>query len=381
MLAAMSEPTDAPDADTRAVLEGQIWKEFCAALERAGQTILRSNAPSDPRNRAEGFRHLTRLVRAGLEAFVEHADAEAPVLGRMVHETVKLGADNPDNVYLNATIDGRYEYRVFGNRGTVEFLAFATQKGGVGDSRGLPATGSREVSELEVGPNGELELFVSQTPQPKNWLPMQADSGLLLVRQTFLDRATEVPAQLSIERLGGDGRARPLTPQALVWGLRKTMMLVGGAPMLFGSWVDGFKKRPNELPLFDPEISRMAGGDTTIDYYHGYWRLAPDEALVIDIQPPVCRTWNFQVDNFWMESLDYRHYPIVVNKHGAKPRPDGSVRIVVCDEHPGPAPLPYNWLTTTGLREGTMLLRWVHAQTHPQPRTRVVPVSVIGELD
>src|SRR5690349_14649156 len=179
MLAAMSEPTDVPDADTRAVLDGQAWKEFCASLERAGQTILSSKAPSDPRNRAEGFRHLTRLVRAGLEAFLEHADPEAPVLGRMVHETVKLGADNPDNHYLNATISGAHDYRVFGTRGTVDFLAFATQKGGVGDSRGLPATGMIEASELELGPNGELELWVSRTPRPKNWLRMEADTGLL----------------------------------------------------------------------------------------------------------------------------------------------------------------------------------------------------------
>jgi hypothetical protein len=381
MLPPMSEPTDVPDADTRAVLEGQAWKEFCSALERAGQMILTGKSPNDPRNRAEGYRHLTRLIRAGLEAFVEHADPHAPVLARMVHETVKLGADNPDNVYLNATISGAYEYRVFGNRGTVDFLAFATQKGGVGDSRGLPATGMCEASELEIGPNGEIELWLSQTPRPKNWLRMEPDTGLLIVRQTFLDREREVPAQLQIERIGGEGKAQPLTPGALVWGLRKTAMLVTGAPMLFGSWADGFRKRPNELPLFDPEISRMAGGDTTIDYYHGYWRLAPDEALVIDVEPPECRTWNFQVDNWWMESLDYRYYPISVNKHTAKRRPDGSVRIVVCDEHPPTGELPYNWLTTTGLREGTMLLRWVRALTRPQPRTRIVPVAVVGELD
>jgi hypothetical protein len=377
----MSQPTDAPDADTNAVLDGQAWKEFCSALERAGQAVLSPRAPADPRNRAEGFRHLTRLIRAGLEAFVEHADTEAPVLGRMVHETVKMGADNPDNHYLNACIDGRHEYRVFGTRGTVDFLAFATQKGGVGDSRGLPATGSIEASQLELGPNGELELWLSQTPKPKNWLPMQPETGLLLVRQTFLDRANEVPAQLSIERLGGDGRARPLTPAALVWGLRKTAMLVGGAPMLFGSWADGFKKRPNELPLFDAETSRMAGGDPSIAYYHGYWRLAPDEALVIDVEPPRCQTWNFQLDNWWMESLDYRYYPVTINKHTAVRRPDGSVRIVVCDEQPKSAALPFNWITTTGLREGTMLLRWVRAEQHPQPRTRVVPVAAIGELD
>jgi hypothetical protein len=368
ILAPMTEPPEEQlDAKAQAVVDGRAWTEFCAALERAGQTILSPRAPSDPRNRAEGFRHLTRLIRAGLEAFVEHADPEAPALRRMVHETVKMGADNPDNHYLNACINGAYEYRITGNRGTVDYLAFATQKGGVGESRGMPPTGFVEASELDIGPNGELELWLSQEPKPgKNHLPMEPDTGLLLVRQTFLDREREVPATLKIERVGSDNRARHLTPSALAWGLDKTAMLVTGAPMLFGSWAEGFRRQPNELPLFDPERCRMAGGDPSIAYYHGYWRLAPDEALVIDLEPPPCQTWNFQVDNWWMESLDYRYYPVVINKHGARVRPDGSVRLILCDEDPkldGPA---YNWLTTTGLREGTMLLRWVRAE-HPEP--------------
>src|SRR5687768_16420493 len=97
--------------DARAVVEGRAWTEFCQAMERAGAAVLSKHAPSDPRNRAEGFRHLSRLIRAGLEAFVEYADPEAPALRRMVHETIKMGADNPDNYYLNARISGEYEYR------------------------------------------------------------------------------------------------------------------------------------------------------------------------------------------------------------------------------------------------------------------------------
>jgi hypothetical protein len=375
--------TDEPKLsdDARAVVEGRAWTEFCQAMERAGAAVLSKHAPSDPRNRAEGFRHLSRLIRAGLEAFVEYADPEAPALRRMVHETVKMGADNPDNYYLNACISGAYEYRITGNRGTVDYLAFATQKGGVGDSRGLPPTGSIEASQMEFGPNGELELWVSCERKPGNWLGMNPDTGLLLVRQTFLDRDNERPADLHIERIGGDNRPRPLDPEALVWGLRKTAMLVGGAPMLFGSWAQGFAKHPNQLPRFDDQVSRQAGGDPSIAYYHGYWRLAPDEALVIEIDPPVCQTWNFQLNNWWMESLDYRFYPVCINKHSAKRRTDGSVRIVVCDEnclHARGSGLNAgvdNWLSTTGLREGTMLLRWVRAESHPEPRTSVVPVA------
>jgi len=374
----MADESDRPPLsdDARAVVDGRAWTEFCQALERAGATVLSDRAPSDPRSRAEGFRYLSRLIRAGLEAFVEYADPEAPALRRMVHETVKMGADNPDNHYLNACISGAYEYRITGTRGTVDYLAFATQTGGVGEGRGLPPTGSIEASQLELGPNGELELWVSCARKPGNWLAMEPDTGLLLVRQTFLDRSRERPAELTIERVGGDNRARPLAPEALAWGLRKTAMLVGGAPMLFGSWAQGFAKQPNTLPRFDDQVSRMAGGDPSIAYYHGYWSLAPDQALVIDIDPPDCQTWNFQLNNWWMESLDYRFYPVVINKHGAVRRADGSVRIVVCDEDPGVD----NWLSTTGLREGTMLLRWVRAQTCPQPRTQVVPAAGLAAL-
>ncbi|MBD3242412.1 MAG: hypothetical protein GF331_17615, partial [Chitinivibrionales bacterium] len=114
-----------------------------------------------------------------------------------------------------------------------------------------------------------------------------------------------------------------------------------------------------------------------IAYYHSYWELEPDQALVIDAHPPACEHWNFQVNNHWMESLDYRYYRVHINKHTAVYRPDGAVRVVVAAADPG---VP-NWLTTTGHRCGTMCWRWIHAETHPQPRTRVVPVAQVKELE
>ena len=85
------------DIAARRVVSGAAWNEFCDTLKAAGAALHFPGAPQDPFNQAEGYRYLSRIARAGLMAFVEHADAKAPVLHRVVNEVTKLGADNPDN--------------------------------------------------------------------------------------------------------------------------------------------------------------------------------------------------------------------------------------------------------------------------------------------
>jgi hypothetical protein len=149
-----------------------------------------------------------------------------------------------------------------------------------------------------------------------------------------------------------------------------------GAATLFANWAEGFMNHVNELPLFDPARSLAAHGDPTITYYHSYWKLDPGQALVIDVRPPQCEAWNFQLNNHWMESLDYRYYPVWVNQHSARCRADGSVRIIVAHDDPGHD----NWISTVGHHQGTMLFRWIKAESPPQPGTRVVPFSELHSL-
>ena len=172
-------------------------------------------------------------------AFVEHADVRAPVLHRVVDEVTKLGADNPDNYYQTAALDGNYEYKIFGQRNTIAYLSFGTQSGNYGEGRGLPPTGYIESDEIEMDADGKFELILSSKPQSGNWLPMTAGTGTLVVRQTFLDRANEIPADLWIERincLDHERRPDPLTPKRLDDGLKKVGELVTGAPLLFSKW-------------------------------------------------------------------------------------------------------------------------------------------------
>ena len=367
--------TPADIAEQR-VVSGASWEEFCDTLKAAGAALRFPGAPGDAASQAEGYRYLSRLARAGLEGFLEDADPRAPVLKRVVHETVKMGADNPDNHYQVAVISGAHRYRLHGNRGTVHTLTLGTQRGHYGQGGGMPPTGFLEGSKIATDENGDFEVTVSVAPQPGNWLPMEPETGLLLVRQTFLDRDSERLASLRIERTDGPHAPLPLTAAQVDQGLRDAGTLVAGASLLFAKWARDFQAHSNELPRFDQEVSNRAGGDPTIAYYHSHWRLGPDEALVIDVTPPPSVTWNFQLDNYWMESLDYRFFTIHLNKHSAAARPDGSVRLVVAHRDPG---VP-NWITTAGHTQGTMCFRWVRADTHPTPRTRVVKHADLASL-
>ena len=367
------------DVAEQRVVSGQAWDEFCDTLKAAGAALNYPGAPRDPFNQAEGYRYLSRLTRGGLMAFVEYADPRAPVLHRVADETVKLGSDNPDNYYQTAAVRGDFEYRIFGRRNTVKYLGFGTQAGHYGQGGRMPPTGHVEAGELQIGEDGDFELIVSRNPQAGNWLPMTTESGTLIVRQTFLDRETEVPAELHIERINcpdDEKRPSPLTPEQIDAGLKSAGTLVAGAAMLFANWARGFKKHSNSLPMFDPDVSLAAGGDPNIVYYHSHWAVAADEALVIEAMPPECEHWNFQLNNYWMESLDYRYHKIHTNKHLAQYEDDGSIRLVVAHEDPG---LP-NWIETAGHASGTMCFRWIRAQVHPQPQTRLVKLSALRAL-
>jgi hypothetical protein len=361
------------------VVTGKSWVDFCEHLKAAGGALMYPGSPTDPFQQAEGIRYLTRLTRAGLEAFVEYNDPAFPVLRRMVHETVKMGADNPDNHYFNAQISGNYEYRITGKRNTVHYLGFFTQNGNYGTTGKLAPCGKLEHTELELMPDGSFEIILSKTKKGKNWLKIEDETGLVIVRQTFSERSAEIPAEIFIENMDGRRAPDPVTPEMIDEGLKTASLFIAGAPILFARWAKGFQKHTNQLPLFDPEISNEAGGDATIFYYHSHWKLASDEALVITVKPPGCDSWNFQLNNYWMESLDYRYFHVCINKAGAVVNRDGSVTVVVAHRDPG---LP-NWIETAGHTEGTMCWRWYRLLPGEKPVTpscRVLKTDEVKSL-
>lgn len=367
-------------ADTQTpVVDIDAWEAFCDELKAAGQQIIRPEAPSDDLSRAEGWRYLTRLTRIALDMFMECSDRDFPSFYRPSHETAKIGADNPDNYYLRAEINGKHSYRISGTRGTVAYLGFIAIAGGYEEEDGnMRSVGALDThSGLEVNPDGTIDVILSQTPHSGNWLKITDDTIAVLVRETYLDRDTEIFADLKITRLdAGNVKPAALRGDKLKADLANTAAFVKGTATLFADWAKGFKEHPNTLPPADQEYCQKLGGDPNIYYYHSYFNLADDEALLIEVDDiPHCDNWNFQLNNYWMESLEYRYVQVHVNKHTVHYRADGGVSIVVSAQDPACK----NWLDTTGHKEGTMAFRWIGADRIVHPRCKVVKLADVAK--
>lgn len=344
----------------------QAWSQFCRALEKAGEVI--GSGPDTPLDRAEGYRYLARLTREMLYSCLDNADPDFPRFHRL--DLVKIGADNPDNVYLSANVRGDRTYRITGTRGTIAYFSIGSKANRYAKDGTMASTGELSDADLTIAQDGTVEIIASAVEQSGNWLPLAPDSTGLVVRQTYLDRTTEVPGQWHIEQLDGPAEPAELTPEFLAKALQRAALSVHGTAATFAHWTQTFMARPNELPDFGQEMFQRAGGDPEIFYLHGYWTLRPGEAWVVETDVPDCPYWNFQLDNWWMESLDHRRR-ITVNKHTAVLDADGRLTIVVAPRDPGVG----NWIDTCGHNSGTALLRWLGASEHPIPKCRVVPLE------
>jgi hypothetical protein len=346
------------------------WREFCALLEQAGAVFDRDDLGLTDLDRGEGLRYLGRLAQNGLLSFLENPGPRHPRFASMPAHC-GFGLDNPDNVYSSAGINPRFDYRITGSRGTIAYLSFAAQNQNyAARDRITGGAGHLDDHELELDAAGRFEIVASRTEQPGSWLRLADDTSMILVRQTFADRAVETAADLHIECVGVTDPTPPLTPAAVPNQLLGAAMYALGASMWFADWVVPWRADPNRLHFPDPEHHRLVGGDPNIVFQLGYWTLRSDEALVIEVTPPECAYWNFQLGNIWAECLDKRRR-IAINHRHATYAADGSVQLVVAGRDPGHP----NWIDTTGHDHGIMGMRWVRATTHPAATTRVVPID------
>ena len=328
----------------------------------------------------EGLRVLGRVAALASEVSLD-VDPAAPWFFPMNSEARFVGGPNPDGEYLLAMIGGAHRYRIHGRRGTTAYLGFQVLAGAGLTPRRMAAHVSDHDLGLgrDLGADGELS-FVLAAEEPTaeelrgdRWVPIPADASAVVVREYVGDRATERLASLAIEPL--DPPPPPPAPTDASLGAQLTgwAWTIAKLATLHRTIKPELLERPNELVT--AEAADLGAADTTPDnlYMIGTFRLAPGEALVLDLEPPDTRYWSVTLENIWHECLEPRRRRSSLTNAAAVAGSDGTVRVVAAAADPG---VP-NWLDTGGRHRGFVIVRWLDNPSAPRVRTTAVPLEEV----
>jgi hypothetical protein len=347
----------------------QTWSYLLDRLSEAAHIVEADPVSRNHVDLASGMRHLLVLLAAGIdEALRFDPDPVLAVERTSTDDIVTWGMECPDCVYTRATMRGGESYRLSGNRGTARYVGLQTMNG-------IVSTANALVDELDVDKDGNFEVILSADERAGNWMRIDGEHPTLTVRHFFYDWDTEVPSQLSIEQLGepDESQRRTLEPDVTV-----SRQLVALGDFVHDN-LQFFLQFGGAAPAngFLPPIDRTAMGAAAENKpVIGRWELDPDQALILEVEPPEGVYWSYSIGNPWWETIHYGRHQSSLNGYQAVVDSDGSVRVVLCGRDPGIA----NWLDTAGYSNGAMILRCVRTTTAPTPTTRLVPFDEIATV-
>jgi len=140
----------------------------------------------------------------------------------------------------------------------------------------------------------------------------------------------------------------------------------GSSARVWNEWLEQLRR--DWKPGVIAPARKFVGGADDIRYGNDFWRLADDEAMIIETELPRARYWQIQLCDPWFETMDYANRQTSLNGRQAHVDSDGRFRCVVAHRDPG---VP-NWLDTSGHHEGMLQYRWVWTETNPEPTARIV---------
>jgi len=360
-----------PAVNAQRLMSGKAWADFCDALKTAGEQILNTEGPVSALDRAEGFQYLLGLVTAGIRQAVVLSDPDIPRFIRNPDTTSKWGAENADNQYLWTRIRSDATYRITGKRRNAYAFLIEVKEGymQLGDDRNFATLSS---ADLQVAPDGGFDIILSAAEHPGNWIPLHPDARYVAIRQYFYNWEQEEPAEFRIVQIGNEGRAPlPLQPAHAADMLYNAGEWIEQTTRFWNEWV--VQLRAQHRPGVLAPAWHYVGGASDIYYSNDLYRLAADEAMIIETDSPTARYWSFQLCSLWFHTFDYANRQTSINGRQAQIDSDGRFRCVVAHQDPG---VP-NWLDTAGHLEGVIQYRWMWTQTNPQPAVRTVKFAEI----
>lgn len=354
------------------------WRDFLDLLAEAGETITGPSGATNERERAEGFRHLTRLVSIATEMIVEKGDPAYPAFTRWMNPHRKQMGDNPGTIYEAAYVDPGRHYRIVGNIGESTWVGLVLY--GTGDDGSRRVAGSLDVTGDD---HGDFDLHLAAV-EPKDlppgaiFVPVAADVTDILVRQYFHEPGVQAEATYSIEVVGADPAPPPPTEEVIAERLRKAGQYVRDLIEVEAT-ISAISETTAPAEIGKPGASGPTGEVNWAVVnrvqpapsigYAGAWfsDLDDDEAIIVEgVMPPSIYA-SVQWLNRWMESGDYVHHQVALTDRELDIAPDGSFSVTLAHRDPGTGP----WLDTTGIRNGTFVVRTLGSEPAPVTYRRV----------
>ena len=326
------------------------WQMLANSIAEAGRKLDETTKDEPLEVRADGYRALNRALM-NLLGRLEVDDAR-PQLTPYNLWREKFYMDNPDCRYWLTELAPGGVYRIAGKIGGAAFTSINVYEG-----EGFVAKTVARVTgdELVLDANGRFSLTLGGREADANgqWLAIPPGSTMIWVRQ-FYEQPHGEEGDCSIERLD------PVAPPPGIDGARFTKRLTRSAMALGLSSVNIMRAgsaQDAETPNAVRDWTEAQGGavytEPGIHYQRGSWRLADDEALVIEGRMVPVRHMNILLYSRYLNSLDYRNRQVSLTGAAIETDADGRFRIYVCGRDPGRP----NWLDTEGRAFGLFALR------------------------
>ena len=343
------------------------WSRFAEDVAELGETVENAPFNRDEQTAAAGYRHLARFLATFLAEFTDHRDPDYPQFIRLPNSVARIGWDNPDNPYLTFAVRGDHRYRLRGNTSSFDLVTINVYSGMLGHT---PVSDIRTVSsiasdDLHTDENGDFVLTLSAEPAEGDWLRLEPDSYIVVIRRLVSDWEKTDEGLWEVLNLTtlGKGAPRP-TPEAVARSLDDAVSQTRALRELLTiahRITFQLALSPNEVS--EPAVSdpNLAMADPFQAASRGYFKLEENEALLVEAPVADCRYTNIQLANPWMESLDYASRQSSLNHRTAHVNADGRVRYVISLRDPG----VQNWLDTAGWTEGSLCARWTYCTEYP----------------
>ena len=322
--------------------------------------------------------------------------------------------DNPDTIYRFMGVNGASSYVITGRFADLEHLpadtTFSVLTGLTGNTAYVLTK-----DQLKLNPDGTFTITADSTPANgrDNHLQLTADTTLIATRNTLSDWTNQQPMSLEITRVGGPPNSLfsqlggfaipglgplvvnnpllttlvslvpplPYTPPLLRGTVAAVIMALGiqrEAQYIAVATTDPATGERNQPNVFS-NPTRNAEFLATQLQSAGYFQLADDEALVLTIDPGDAKYFVVPVTNDWTITDDYWNQQTSLNNVQAEPM--GSVYTIVISKTD---PLVKNWVSTGGLNQGTISIRFQDLPLEPTDLptvdSQVVPLSQLATV-